>query len=65
MQTKGKSLEQIDLLFSGPKVLIDASEEELREMQKQEIKHALAEKRVKIGGDIEAVDQVAHIENVL
>ena len=49
-QTKGKSLEQIDLLFTGPKVLIDISEDDLLEMQQQQIEHAAHENRVGLKG---------------
>ncbi|MCJ1304603.1 hypothetical protein MMC08_007416 [Hypocenomyce scalaris] len=49
-ETKGKSLEQIDLLFTGPKVLIDISEDDLFEMQQRQIEHAAQENRVGLKG---------------
>jgi hypothetical protein len=43
-QTKGKSLEQIDLLFSGPEVLLDLPKSQLEQLQQEEISVALTER---------------------
>lgn len=58
-QTKGKSLEQIDLLFSGPRVLLDLPEEELLRLQEEEIQAAIAEHRVELGEG----KKMVHLEN--
>ncbi|CAK7207184.1 hypothetical protein SEUCBS139899_009992 [Sporothrix eucalyptigena] len=50
-ETKGKTLEQIDLIFSGPKVLMHATTEELEELQRQEIAAAIAENRIGVTAD--------------
>ncbi|CAK7224533.1 hypothetical protein SCUCBS95973_005549 [Sporothrix curviconia] len=50
-ETKGKTLEQIDLIFSGPKVLMHATVEELEELQRQEIATAIAENRIGVSAD--------------
>ena len=56
-------MEQIDLLFSGPRVLIDMPESELVKLQEQEIQMALAEHRVELteGKDL---SQPVHVETV-
>ncbi|KAJ5261397.1 Sugar transporter STL1 [Penicillium angulare] len=60
-ETKGKSLEQIDLLFSGPGVLLDIPSEELAIMQDGEIHTAVVKNRIQVD---EPVLNVLHIENV-
>lgn len=40
-ETKSKTLEQIDLLFTGPKVLLDMSQAELLAIQEQHIEQAV------------------------
>lgn len=40
------TLEQIDSLFSGPKVLIHATSDELQQMQDQDIKEVMTEEHV-------------------
>lgn len=50
-ETKGKTLEQIDLIFSGPKVLMHATIEELEDLQRQEIAAAIAENRIGVSAD--------------
>ena len=62
-QTKGKSLEQINLLFSGPKILLDLPMDELERMQQEEIDTVIAEDRIKLGGSKMTADTV-HIERV-
>lgn len=61
-QTKGKTLEQIDLLFTGPKVLIDISEEELLAMQERHIEKAV-HNEYSLKGD-KGFDGAAHVEVV-
>lgn len=61
MKAKGKTLEQIDLLFSGPKVLLDLSEAERRRLQEEEIHAAIAERRVELSEGKE-VPEVEHVE---
>ncbi|KAH9911642.1 general substrate transporter, partial [Amylocystis lapponica] len=58
-ETKGKTLEQIDLLFSGPKVLLDLSQAELLALQSAQIDSAMEHGAAK-GGKSDA----AHIEDV-
>jgi hypothetical protein len=43
-QTKGKTLEQIDLLFSGGKVLIHLTPEEAQEMEDSHIERVIGGK---------------------
>ncbi|KAH8800222.1 general substrate transporter [Xylogone sp. PMI_703] len=62
-ETKGKSLEQIDFLFSGPRVLIDIGEEDLLNLQELEIQKAIMERRVEtlMNKDLE---ETTHVEEV-
>ena len=53
-QTKGKTLEQIDLLFTGPKVLLDMSEDELLALQESHMEMAIH----KGGKQVDALDHV-------
>ncbi|KAI0933438.1 hypothetical protein AcV5_005585 [Taiwanofungus camphoratus] len=55
-ETKGKSLEQIDLLFSGPRVLIDISQKDLLELQGHQIEIAAQEHGAESTGTKEIVD---------
>lgn len=55
------TFEQIDLLFSGPKVLLDISNEELPSMQEAEIHNAAVERRIDVD---ETKLNVLHIEDV-
>jgi hypothetical protein len=53
-------LEQIDLLFSGPKVLIDMSQEELHELENARIQQALDDKAINLkttGADMVHVEE--------
>jgi hypothetical protein len=56
-------LEQIDLLFSGPRVLIDMPESELVKLQEQEIQIALAEHRIELT-EGKASPQIVYVETV-
>jgi len=62
-ETKGKSLEQIDLLFSGPKILMDLPESELRRMQEEGIQRAVADNLVELT-DGKDLANTLHIEAV-
>ncbi|GBE83371.1 sugar transporter STL1 [Sparassis latifolia] len=62
-ETKGKTLEQIDLLFSGPKVLIDISQAELLEMQGKHIEMAVKARKVDVDEyDAEKMSTTHYIE---
>lgn len=62
-ETKGKSLEQIDLLFSGEKILMDLPTDELARMQDQGIASALADHRIELG-DVKFVVDAVHTDRV-
>jgi len=63
IQTKGHSLEAIDLLFSGPKILMHLPADELARLQEQEIASALADDRIELGG-VKGKSEVMHVESV-
>ena len=50
LQTKGKTLEQIDLLFSGEKVLIHLSPQEAKDLEDRHIEHVST-----VDSDVKAV----------
>ncbi|KZO91052.1 general substrate transporter [Calocera viscosa TUFC12733] len=59
-ETKGKTLEQIDLMFTGPKVLLDISEEEIRALQEKQIEQVVHERIL----EKQEKGQPRHIETV-
>ncbi|GAD97952.1 hypothetical protein FG04062.1 [Paecilomyces variotii No. 5] len=62
-ETKGKSLEQIDLLFSGPKVLLDLPESEMIKLQDRGIEAALEKDQLGKPG-VKMLPESVHVESV-
>ncbi|KAI1619783.1 general substrate transporter [Exophiala viscosa] len=60
-ETKGKTLEQIDLLFTGPKILINVSNEELARMQQRQVEQVIDHKSFVLKGITQAT-QAKHVE---
>ncbi|KAK5031231.1 hypothetical protein LTS07_004966 [Exophiala sideris] len=60
-ETKGKTLEQIDLLFTGPKILINVSDEEMARMQQRQLEQVIDHKAIDLK-DITHMTQAKHVE---
>jgi len=54
-------LEQIDLLFTGPKILINVSDEEMERMQQRQVEQALDRKSFDLK-EITQTTQAKHVE---